>query len=116
MPWANGRQMSVKATLFRNGTLVSEVTTHSKNLLYGCRGYVLIVGSDEAGRRIWHTELRGKTAGSVGDPFCSSLQKVAIITTNIDTQMACRTCRMDVYYTFDELPFPERFHHVSVLL
>jgi hypothetical protein len=62
-PWTDDRQIGIKATLFRDGTLASSVTTHSKNMLHGYRGDALVVGRDAAGDAVWTDTLEGKTAG-----------------------------------------------------
>lgn len=97
MPWENGRQISIKASLFQDGSLISEITHHSTNFLYGCRGYTLLIGSDANGSLIWDVKLRGKTAGGVCDLFTSSLQKV-VRKESIDAERARETRQVHVYY------------------
>lgn len=115
MPWENNRKISVKAKLYRNGILVSEITNHSRNLFHGCRGSAYIIGSSDDGTKLWEIQLRGKTAGGLLDCFCSSFQK-ARATNNIHVDEVPRTRHMDVFYDLQELPFVERLRHVSIRL
>jgi hypothetical protein len=111
--WTDDRQIGVKATLFRDGTLASTVTTHSKNFLHGCRGDVLLIGRDDAGGTVWTITLEGKTAGGVGDPFWSSFQMHGMMN-NVGAEEARRTRRMHVFYNFrTDKPFPEKLNRVS---
>jgi len=61
-PRNEGNQICVRANLYRDGTLVSEVTTESNSALHGCRGAA--VGSDEGGNARWTVKLLGKRACS----------------------------------------------------
>lgn len=112
MAWENKRKISIKAKLYRNGILVSEITNRSRNLFHGCRGSVYIIGSTVDGTMLWETQLRGKTAGGLLDCFCSSYQK-ARVTHRISADDVPNTHRMDVFYDLQELPFIDRFRHVS---
>lgn len=70
--WTGERQICIKATLFRDGTLASSITTQSKKILHGCRGGALLVGRDATEGVTWAVTLKRKTAGGLSDPFCSS--------------------------------------------
>ena len=112
MAWANNRKISINAKLYRNGILVCEITNRSRSLFHGCRGSAYIIGSGVDGTILWEIQLRGKTAGGLLDCFCSSYQK-ARVTHRIRADDVPNTHHMDVFYDLQELPFPERFRHVS---
>ena len=100
-------KISIKAKLYRNGILVSEITNRSRNLFHGCRGSVYIIGSTVDGTILWETQLRGKTAGGLLD--CLK----ARVTHRISADDVPNTHHMDVFYDLQELLFIDRFRHVS---
>jgi len=98
--WNDGNQICVRANLYRDGTLVGEVTTESNSALHGCRGSAVAVGSDEAGNARWTAKLHGKTACSRGDFSCASFQRQEVVV-HVDTMAAKHTCRIHLFYNFD---------------
>jgi hypothetical protein len=98
--WNDGSQICVRANLYRDGTLASEITTESDSFLHGCRGGAMVVGSDDAGKALWTTKLQGKAACSLGDTSCASFQRHEIVA-HVDTEAAKHTSRIHLFYNFD---------------
>jgi hypothetical protein len=98
--WSDENQICVRANLYRDGTFASEVTTESDSFLHGCRGGVVAVGSDDAGKALWTAKLQGKTACGLGDMSCASFQRHEVMA-HVDAEAAKHTSRIHLFYNFD---------------
>jgi hypothetical protein len=98
--WNDESQICVRANLYRDGTLASEITTESDSFLHGCRGGAVAVGSDNAGKALWTAKLQGKAACSLGDKTCASFQRHEMVA-HVDTEAAKCTTRIHLFYNFD---------------
>jgi len=98
--WSDENQICVRANLYCDSTLASEVTTESDSFLHGCRGGVVAVGSDDAGKALWTTKLQGKAACGLNDGSCVSFQRHEVMA-HVDTEAAKHTSRIHLFYNFD---------------
>jgi hypothetical protein len=110
--WREGRQICVQATVSRDGSITSEVTTQSKNLALGCRGGAVAVGSDEAGNALWTAALKGKPSCSASDPFCPNFEKHNEVV-QVNAKAAQSTSRIHLFYDFDEGDLHDRLREVG---
>lgn len=70
------KSMTTKASMYRNGQLMVEITTDCENLFHGLRGRALIAICDGSGNAIGVTEeLRCTTRGGLLDPATPSAGK-----------------------------------------
>ena len=106
--WTDGRQVVVDGKMYRNGKLVASVKTHSKHFLHGCRGGGIAIGSDAGGRALWVAHLPGKTAGSEGDPFTSSMA-IRAHTIDIEAGAAAATTEVTVIFDYANGSLERRF-------
>lgn len=109
--WKDGRQICCSGVMYRDGTVSTEITTHSKHFLHGCRGGAIAIGSDSNGQATWIAKFEGKTAGSVSDVFTSSLQRTSSVV-HVKATSAVATVKVNLTFGWDRGDLKKRFDQV----
>jgi len=114
-PWKDGREICIDAWLYQDGTIAAQITNKSTQYFWGCKGGVVLIGSDESGYALWQVRLDGRTAGGFFDPFCQSFQRLAT-TATVNGDAARKTTSVRVLYDFTELSLRRRYPEVGPCL